>query len=149
MESALTTSPSSALASSIARPDLPAVVGPTTAITCMTLSLPRLPVSDEVADLEGGARILQGAGEGGAGRRGRPGQDLPGGAAGYEQVGVLGWVKVCEPGRTGSGQRGGDPLVVAVRFRVGSARGLPGAASRTVAHRQDGDGRGALGDLLA
>src|SRR6202453_3465106 len=138
MESALTTSPSSALASSIARPDLPAVVGPTTAITCMTLSLPRLPVSDEVADLEGGA-----------GRRGRPGQDLPGGAAGYEQVGVLGWVKVCEPGRTGSGQRGGDPLVVAVRFRVGSARGLPGAASRTVAHRQDGDGRGALGDLLA
>src|SRR6202008_914252 len=89
-------------------------VAPTTAMTRVPIPLvcPH-PGGDVVTHLEGGGGVAQVRGEGTRGRR--PGQHLPGGPAGHEELLVAAGVERGPRGGGGGGRRAG-----------GGGRGRPG-----------------------
>src|SRR5215475_43398 len=130
MESAFTTSPPRARASSVASPDLPVAVAPTTAMTRVPMPLVcrvcLRPGGDVVTHLEGGGGVAQVRGERTRGRR--PGQHLPGGPAGHEELLVAAWIERGQRAWVGGGQGGGHLAVVAVGVRVRGSRDAAGPA---------------------
>src|SRR5215470_6907686 len=132
MESVFTTSPPRARASSVASPDLPVAVAPTTAMTRVPMPLvcPH-PGGDVVADLEGGGRVPQVGGEGTARRR--PGQHLPGGAARHEELLVAAGIERGQRAGIGGGQGRGHLVVVAVGAGIGGPGDAAGPAAGAVA----------------
>src|SRR5436305_1374363 len=85
------------------------------------------PGGDVVTHLEGSGGVAQVRGEGTRGRR--PGQHLPGGPAGHEELLVAAGIECGQRGGVGGGQGGGHLAVIAVGVRVGGSRDAAGPAA--------------------
>jgi len=108
------------------------------------------PARHDVAHLERDAAVAQFGPEGVRAliSSGRPGQDLPGGAAGDFQRAVVAGIQRGQRGRVRGGQGRGHLVVVVVGFRIGGERGGAGPAGGPVAHGQQGDPGCQRGQLL-
>src|SRR6202008_4995750 len=122
-------------------------VAPTTAMTRVPIPLvcPH-PGGDVVTHLEGGGGVAQVRGEGTRGRR--PGQHLPGGPAGHEELLVVAWIERGRRGGVGGGQGGRRLAVIAVGVRARGSRHAAGPAAGAVAHGEQRDPRRERGQLL-